>query len=234
MSELARKEVLGGRAKFGGFGDGKEVPLVALARVFAPGDFRSGYYRDQTLLLALGEVTAQQFFAQLYADADPKREPHSTGRQMPAHFATHLLDDEQRWRELKSLKNSSADMSPTAAQMPRLVGLAQASKLYRHHPDLDESARFSSGGDEIAWGIIGNASCAQGMFWETVNAIGVLQAPAVIAILDDGYGISVPNPIQFTKPDVSELPRRFQEITLGSTRRQLAWLRAPSGRRLGL
>ncbi len=210
MSVLARKEVLGGRAKFGGFGDGKEVPLVAMARAFAPGDFRSGYYRDQTLLLAIGEVTAQQFFAQLYADTDPSREPHSSGRQMPSHFATHLLDEQQRWRELRNLNNSAADLSPTAAQMPRLVGLAQASKLYRDHPDLDPETRFSSGGSEIAWGIIGNASCAQGMFWETVNAIGVLQAPAVITILDDGYGISVPNALQFTKPDISELLEGFR------------------------
>src|SRR5687768_11525739 len=162
-SLLGRREVLTGKAKFGIFGDGKEVAQVALARACRPGDWRSGYYRDQTLLFALDLLTVEQFFAQLYADPDPEREPCSAGRQMTAHFATPLLDAEGRWLPQTSRHNSSADLSPTGSQMPRLVGLAQASKFYRELPALADRSDFSRGGDEIAWGTIGNASCAEGM-----------------------------------------------------------------------
>ncbi len=210
LSLLGRREVMRGRAKFGGFGDGKELPLVAMARQFQPGDFRSGYYRDQTLLMALGELTVQSFLAQLYAHADPAVETHSAGRQMPAHFATHALDDDGHWLDLSRRYNASADISPTAAQMPRLVGLAQASCLYRHEPELQAFTQFSNNGNEVAFGVIGNASCAEGLFWESINAIGVLQAPAVISILDDEYGISVPNRFQFTKENLSELLAGFR------------------------
>ena len=215
MSVLGRREVMRGRAKFGGFGDGKELPLVALARHFQPGDFRSGYYRDQTLMLALGELSVQSFFAQLYAHTDPAIETHSGGRQMPAHFATHLLDEHGNWLDLARRYNSSADISPTAAQMPRLVGLAYASRLFRELPDLKAFPQFSDDGNEVAFGVIGNASCAEGLFWESINAIGVLRAPAVISILDDAYGISVPNPIQFTKENLSELLVGFQRSDQG-------------------
>src|SRR3954447_1913405 len=170
-SLIGRREVITGKAKFGIFGDGKEVAQLALARAFRPGDFRSGYYRDQTVMMALGLLTVEQFFAQLYADPDPARDPHSAGRQMNAHFATPLVDEHGEWLAAVERCNSSADLSPTGSQMPRLVGLAWASKLYRELPNLD-SRLFSRHGDEIAWGTIGNASCAEGMFWESVNAIG--------------------------------------------------------------
>ncbi len=211
MSVLGRREVMRGRAKFGGFGDGKELPLVAMARHFKPGDFRSGYYRDQTLLLALGELTIPGFFAQLYAHADPAVETNSAGRQMPGHFATHTLDEQGHWLDLTQRYNSSADISPTGSQMPRLVGLAYASCLYRNLPELSALTSFSREGNEVAFGIIGNASCAEGLFWESINALGVLQAPAVISILDDGYGISVPNKHQLTKEDLSALLAGFRE-----------------------
>ena len=212
-SLLGRREVLTGKGKFGIFGDGKEVAQVALARAFRPGDFRSGYYRDQTLMLALGLLTLEQFFAQIYAHPDVAAEPCSAGRSMNAHFSTRLLDDQGRFLPLRDLCNSSADVSPTGSQMPRLVGLAQASRLYRELPELaalPEMQRFSRGGDEIAWGTIGNASCAEGMFWEAVNAVGVLQAPMLLSIWDDGYGISVPNEYQITKGDLSALLSGFQ------------------------
>jgi len=208
-SLVGRKEVLTGKGKFGIFGDGKEVAQLALARSFRPGDFRSGYYRDQTLMMALGLLTVEQFFAQLYADPDPAHEPHSAGRQMNAHFATPLVGEQGEWLAAVERCNSSADLSPTGSQMPRLVGLAWASKLYRELPGLDDRL-FSRHGDEIAWGTIGNASCAEGMFWESVNAIGVLQGPAIISIWDDGYGISVPNEHQIAKGDLSELLAGFQ------------------------
>ncbi len=208
-SLLGRKEVLTGKAKFGIFGDGKEVAQVAMARAFRRGDFRAGYYRDQTLMFALGTLGIDQFFAQLYADADPAREPCSAGRQMTAHFATALLEPGGRWRDLTAHHNSSADVSPTGSQMPRLVGLAWASRLYRELPGLP-AAGFSRGGDEIAFGTIGNASCAEGMFWEAVNAAGVLGAPMLLSIWDDEYGISVPNELQVTKGDLSALLRGFQ------------------------
>ncbi len=208
-SLLGRKEVLTGKGKFGIFGDGKEVAQLAVARATRPGDFRSGYYRDQTLMMALDLLTVEQFFAQLYADPDPAREPHSSGRQMNAHFATHLVSPEGEWLAAAERYNSSADLSPTGSQMPRLVGLAQASKLYREMPGAADP-RFTRNGDEVAWGTIGNASCAEGMFWESVNALGVLQGPAVISIWDDGYGISVPNEYQVTKGDLSALLSGFQ------------------------
>jgi pyruvate/2-oxoglutarate/acetoin dehydrogenase E1 component/TPP-dependent pyruvate/acetoin dehydrogenase alpha subunit len=209
-SLLGRREVLTGKAKFGIFGDGKEVAQLAMAQAFRHGDFRSGYYRDQTVTMALGLLTVEQFFAQLYADPDPAREPHSGGRQMNAHFATPLLDAEGEWLDLGARYNIAADLSPTGSQMPRLAGLAYASRLYRELPALAGRTRFSRGGDEIAFGTIGNASCAEGMFWETVNALGVLQAPALISIWDDGYGISVPNELQITKGDLSALLSGFQ------------------------
>lgn len=209
-SLLGRREVLTGKAKFGIFGDGKELAQIALAKAFAPGDFRAGYYRDQTIHLALGLITVEQFFAQLYAHADIVAEPCSAGRSMTAHFATHLLDEHGEWRELTSLYNSSADLSPTGGQMPRLVGLAQASKFYRELPDLADRTSFSRGGNEIAWGTIGNASSAEGMFWEAVNAAGVLGVPMVLSIWDDGYGISVSNEHQIAKGDLSTLLAGFR------------------------
>ena len=209
VSLLGRREVLTGKAKFGIFGDGKEVAQLALARAMRPGDFRSGYYRDQTLMFALDLMSVEQYFAQLYADPDPEHDTHSAGRQMNAHFATPLLSTAGEWLAATERYNSSADLSPTGSQMPRLVGLAQASKVYREHPAAAD-ARFTRDGNEVAWGTIGNASCAEGMFWEAVNAIGVLQGPAVISIWDDGYGISVPNEHQVTKGDLSALLSGFQ------------------------
>jgi TPP-dependent pyruvate/acetoin dehydrogenase alpha subunit len=207
-SLIGRREVLSGRAKFGIFGAGKELPQLALAKVFQAGDFRSGYYRDQTLLFAIGQLTVSQFFAQLYADSNLDHDPASGGRQMNAHFATRLLDQEGNWLELTKLKNSSGDVSPTASQMPRLVGLAYASKMYRQLPQLAKFRQFSNHGQEIAFGTIGNASAAEGMFWESLNAISVLQSPAIVSIWDDNYGISVSNQYQFGK-DMSDLLRGF-------------------------
>jgi pyruvate/2-oxoglutarate/acetoin dehydrogenase E1 component/TPP-dependent pyruvate/acetoin dehydrogenase alpha subunit len=208
-SLIGRREVLTGKAKFGIFGDGKEVAQLALAKVFRKGDFRSGYYRDQTLMFALGLLTIEQFFAQLYADPDVAHEPCSAGRSMNAHFSTCLLEPDGRFRHLAELLNSASDVSPVAAQMPRLAGLAYASRLYRELPELQAMTQFSSHGDEVAFGTIGNASCAEGLFWETVNAVGVLQAPMVLSIWDDGYGISVPNELQVAK-DLSELLAGFR------------------------
>jgi pyruvate/2-oxoglutarate/acetoin dehydrogenase E1 component/TPP-dependent pyruvate/acetoin dehydrogenase alpha subunit len=209
-SYAGRKEVFGGKAKFGIFGDGKEVAQVAMARVFRPGDVRSGYYRDQTFLLAAGMLTLEQFFAQLYAHADIEHEPASGGRSMTAHFGTRNLEEDGSWKAIADLPNSSSDLSPTGSQMPRLVGLGYASRLYRELDELRSFARFSHNGDEIAFGTVGNASCAEGMFWESVNAIGVLRSPVVLSIWDDGYGISVPNEYQVTKGNPSELLAGFQ------------------------
>lgn len=211
-SLLGRKEVLTGKAKFGIFGDGKEVAQVAMARAFEPGDWRAGYYRDQTFMLALGLVSVQELFAQLYAHADVKADPASAGRQMNAHFATRFIDEDGRWKGQAERYNVSADMSPTAGQMPRLVGLAYASRIYREVGGLDgeEFRRFSDHGNEIAWGTIGNASCAEGLFWEAINAVGVLGAPLLMSIWDDGYGISVPNEHQITKGNLSEVLWGFQ------------------------
>lgn len=215
VSTLARGEVMLGRAMFGIFGDGKELPQVALARSFALGDVRSGYYRDQTLMFALGLLTAQQFFAQLYAHADIAADPASGGRGMNAHFGTRMLDDQGHWKSLTDSYQSSADSSPTGSQMPRLLGLAYASKLYRGLTDLHQFTQFSRNGNEIAFGTIGNASCAEGVFWETINAAGVMQVPMLLSVWDDWYGISVPNEMQVTKGSISELLAGFQR-TAGS------------------
>jgi pyruvate/2-oxoglutarate/acetoin dehydrogenase E1 component/TPP-dependent pyruvate/acetoin dehydrogenase alpha subunit len=213
VSYLGRKETLTGKAKFGIFGDGKELPQIAMAKHFKDGDFRAGYYRDQTFMMAIGEVTVQQFFAQLYAHANVDAEPHSGGRQMNAHFSTRSLDEDGSWKDLTAMKNTSPDISPTAGQMARLLGLAQASKIYRNHESLlskEEFQKFSSDGNEIGWGTIGDASTSEGVFWETVNAAGVLQVPMVLSIWDDGYGISVPRKYQTTKESISDVLAGFQ------------------------
>lgn len=212
-SYLGRKETLTGKAKFGIFGDGKEMPQLAMARYFEEGDFRSGYYRDQTFMMAIGQVSVREFFSQLYAHANLEQEPHSGGRQMNAHFSTRSLDEEGNWRDLTKMKNTSPDVSPTSGQMARLLGLAQASNIYRHHEELKDDeyfSRFSDGGNEIAWGTIGDASTSEGPFWETVNAAGVLQVPMVLSVWDDGYGISVPRKYQTTKESISEVLAGFQ------------------------
>jgi pyruvate/2-oxoglutarate/acetoin dehydrogenase E1 component/TPP-dependent pyruvate/acetoin dehydrogenase alpha subunit len=209
-SLIGRREVLSGKAKFGIFGDGKEVAQIAMAKAFQKGDWRSGYYRDQTFAFALGAATIEQFFAQLYAHADIAYEPQSGGRQMNAHFASRPLTPEGDWKNQTQLINISSDISPTGGQMPRLVGLGYASVLYRQLDELQHLTNFSQNGREIAWGTIGNASCAEGMFWEAVNAIGVLKAPVIISIWDDGYGISVTNTHQITKENLSELLKGFQ------------------------
>ena len=210
MSLLGRREVLTGKAKFGIFGDGKETPQLAMAKVFKNGDFRAGYYRDQTFMLAIGELTPKQFFASLYADANIQNEPASAGRQMNGHFATHTLNEDGSWKTIKNTKNSSADMSPTAGQMPRLLGLAQASKLYRNIDVLKGENKFSNNGNEIAFGTIGNASTSEGHFFETINAAGVLQVPLIISVWDDDYGISVHAKHQTTKENISEILKGFQ------------------------
>lgn len=209
-SLVGRREVLSGKAKFGIFGDGKEIAQIAMAKAFRKGDFRAGYYRDQTFMFAIGAATIQQFFAQLYAHADVSADPNSAGRQMNSHFATRSLDPDGSWKDLTQMFNSSADLSPTGAQMPRLVGLGYASKLYRELEALHEFSQFSRNGDEVAFGTVGNASCAEGLFWEAVNAIGVLKVPVVLSIWDDEYGISVPNEFQVTKGNISELLKGFQ------------------------
>jgi 2-oxoisovalerate dehydrogenase E1 component len=210
-SIIARQEVFSGKAKFGIFGDGKEVAQVALAHAFRKGDFRSGYYRDQTLMFSLGILSMEEYFAQIYAHADLEAEPYFGGRAMTGHFATRLLNGDGSWKDQLASYNSSADLSPTGAQMPRLVGLALASKLYRRIPELASLfGSFSHNGDEIAFGTIGNASCAEGIFWESVNAIAVLQVPMLLAIWDDGYGISVPNELQIAKADISNVLDGFQ------------------------
>ncbi len=208
-SLLGRREVLTGKAKFGIFGDGKEVPQLAWAKVFKNGDFRSGYYRDQTFMMAIGELSIQQFFAGLYGDSDINHDPMSGGRQMGGHFGTHSLDEKGDWKNLLEQKNSSADISPTAGQMPRLLGLAQASKIYRNVKGI-HSPKFSNKGNEVAWGTIGNASTSEGLFFETINAAGVLQVPMVISIWDDEYGISVHAKHQTTKENISEILKGFQ------------------------
>ena len=211
-SLLGRKEVFAGKAKFGIFGDGKEAAQVAMARCFREGDFRSGYYRDQTFMFATGMSSVEEFFAQLYANPDLDLEPASGGRQMTAHFATRSLDDQGRWKRLAEMRNSAADVSPTGSQMPRLVGLGYASRLYREIEALARFAEFSRNGNEVAFATIGNASCAEGLFWESVNAIGILGGPVVLAVWDDGYGISVPNEHQLTKGDLSVLLAGFERV----------------------
>jgi pyruvate/2-oxoglutarate/acetoin dehydrogenase E1 component/TPP-dependent pyruvate/acetoin dehydrogenase alpha subunit len=212
-SLLGRKEVLTGKAKFGIFGDGKELAQIALAKQFQNGDFRSGYYRDQTLMMAISALTIEQYFAGLYAHTDVTIEPQSAGRQMGGHYATRNLDQNGQWKDLMSQKNSSSDISPTAGQMPRLLGLAQASKVYREHPTLKELEafkKFTNGGNEVAFGTIGDASTSEGPFWETMNAAGVLQVPMVMSVWDDGYGISVPRELQTTKGSISDALAGFQ------------------------
>ena len=208
-SLLGRREVLTGKAKFGIFGDGKEVPQLAWAKAFKLGDFRSGYYRDQTFMMAIGELSIEQFFAGLYAHTDINKDPMSAGRQMGGHFSTFSLDEHGNWNDLTAQKNSSSDISPTAAQMPRLLGLAQASKVYRTLEDIDAS-KFSKNGNEVAWGTIGNASTSEGIFFETFNAAGVLQVPMIISVWDDDYGISVHAKHQTTKESISEILSGFQ------------------------
>ena len=208
-SLLGRREVLTGKAKFGIFGDGKEVPQLALAKAFKNGDFRSGYYRDQTFMMAIGAMNIEQFFAGLYGHTDINFDPMSAGRQMGGHFATHSLDENGNWNNLTQQKNSSADISPTAGQMPRLLGLAQASKIFRNVSGINQS-NFSENGNEVAWGTIGNASTSEGLFFETINAAGVLQVPMVMSVWDDEYGISVHARHQTTKENISEILRGFQ------------------------
>lgn len=210
-SLLGRKEVLTGKAKFGIFGDGKEVPQLAMAKAFKNGDFRSGYYRDQTFMMAIGQLNIQQFFAGLYGHADLEADPMSAGRQMGGHFATHSLHPDGSWKNLILQKNSSADISPTAGQMPRLLGLAQASKIYRNVNGIPNKVNFSINGNEIAWGTIGNASTSEGLFFETINAAGVLQVPMVMSVWDDEYGISVHARHQTTKENISEILKGFQK-----------------------
>ncbi len=209
-SLTGRREVLSGKAKFGIFGDGKELPQLAMARVFCPGDWRSGYYRDQTLMFATGLCTLEQFFAQLYAHADLQADPASAGRQMNAHFASRSINPDGTWRDLTAQRNTSADLAPTGSQMPRSVGLAYASRLFRQLDELKPFTKLSNNGDEIVFVTIGNASAAEGMFWESVNAIGVLRSPAIITIYDDGYGISVTNESQIAKENISELLEGFR------------------------
>lgn len=209
MSYLGRREVLTGKAKFGIFGDGKELPQLAMAKVFRNGDFRSGYYRDQTFALAVDAVSIESFFAQLYADTSVDRDPASAGRQMNGHYATRSLNADGSWKNLMEQKNISSDISPTAGQMPRLLGLALASKVYKSIK-FDGSEKFSNGGNEVAFGTIGDASTAEGHFWETLNAACALQVPMIVSIWDDGYGISVPTQNQRAKADISEMLSGFK------------------------
>ena len=209
-SLLGRKEVLTGKAKFGIFGDGKEIAQIAMAKAFKKGDFRSGYYRDQTFMMAIGELSLEAFFFQLYSETNINKEPASGGRQMNNHFATRSLDENGDWKNLTNQYNSSSDISPTGSQMPRLLGLAHASKTYRNIPKIDAD-KFSCNGNEIAFGTIGNASTSEGIFFETVNAAGVLQVPVLISIWDDRWGISVPSKYQTTKEDISQLLKGFQK-----------------------
>ena len=213
MSLIGRKEVLSGKAKFGIFGDGKEIPQIALSKVFRNGDFRSGYYRDQTFVMAIGGVTIEQFFAQLYAHTDLEADPNSAGRQMNSHYATKLVNEDGSWIDQTTSKNTSSGISPTAGQMARLVGLAQASKMYRNLPELQGKKweKFSKKGNEIAFGTIGDASTSEGVFWEAINAVGVLQLPMIMSVWDDGYGISVPKKYQTTKESISKVLSGFQE-----------------------
>ncbi len=215
-SLLGRREVLTGKAKFGIFGDGKEIPQLAWAKAFKNGDWRSGYYRDQTFMMAIGKLTIEQFFAGLYAHTDIKADPMSAGRQMGGHFTTHSLNEDGSWKNLTEQKNSSADISPTAGQMPRLLGLAQASKVFRNVDGLENHTQLSNKGNEVAWGTIGNASTSEGLFWETINAAGVLQVPMVMSVWDDEYGISVHAKHQTTKENISEILKGFQRDANGA------------------
>jgi pyruvate/2-oxoglutarate/acetoin dehydrogenase E1 component/TPP-dependent pyruvate/acetoin dehydrogenase alpha subunit len=210
-SLLARKEVLTGKAKFGIFGDGKEVPQIAMAKFFKPGDYRAGYYRDQTFMFASGLANAEQYFSQLFSDADIRHDPFSAGRQMNSHFATRITDEEGEWIDLANRKNITSDMAPTASQMPRAVGLAFASKLFRNAKELKNMKHLSNNGNEICFCTIGDASTSEGHFWEAVNAVGVMQVPLAIFIWDDGYGISVPTKYQTTKGSISDALKGMQK-----------------------
>jgi len=210
LSLLGRKEVFMGRAKFGVFGDGKELAQIAMSKVFENGDIRSGYYRDQTFMMAIDQLTPNQFFSQLYSDTDVTKDPHSAGRQMNCHFATRMLNDSGEWKTLTDIKNSTSDISCVAGQMPRLIGLAYASKLYRNNSSLSNNQNFSINGNEVAFGTIGDAGTSEGHFWETMNAAGVLQIPLVMSIWDDGYGISVPSEYHTTRNDLSKVLSGFQ------------------------
>ncbi|MDG1477410.1 MAG: thiamine pyrophosphate-dependent enzyme, partial [Vicingaceae bacterium] len=209
-SYLGRREVLTGKAKFGIFGDGKELPQLALSKQFKDGDFRSGYYRDQTLMMAIDQLTVQQFFAQLYAHTDVDAEPSSAGRSMNGHFGTRSLNEDGTWKDLTKMKNSSSDISPTAGQMARLLGLGQASKVYRNNKELASFTKFSNKGNEVAFGTIGDASTSEGQFWEAINAMGVIQVPVVMSVWDDGQGISVSKKYQTTKESISDVLKGFK------------------------
>jgi len=210
-SLLGRKEVLTGKAKFGIFGDGKEIAQVAMAKFFRPGDFRAGYYRDQTFMFASGLATIEQFFSQLYADPDVANDPFSAGRQMNAHFATKMVDENGDWLDLVERKNVSSDIAPTAGQMPRGLGLAFASKAFRNIKQTHQLTHLSNNGNEICFCTIGDASTSEGHFWETINAAGVLQVPLAVFVWDDGYGISVPKKYQTTKASISDALKGFQK-----------------------
>ena len=212
-SLLARREVLTGKAKFGIFGDGKEIAQIAMAKFFRPGDFRAGYYRDQTFMFAAGLATIEQFFAQLYADPDLKNDPFSAGRQMNSHFATPFVDEAGNWLKLAELKNISSDIAPTAGQMPRALGLAFASKIFRNIKGVQAFESLSNNGEEICFCTIGDASTSEGHFWETINAAGVLQVPLAVFVWDDGYGISVPKKYQTTKGSISTALSGMQKTT---------------------
>ena len=209
-SLMGRKEVLTGKAKFGIFGDGKELAQIALSKSFEKGDFRSGYYRDQTIMFAKELINVQQFYAQLYADAQPGADPSSNGRQMNGHYASPLIDDKGEWLDLKNRYNTAADISCTAGQMPRAVGLALASKFYRENKELQEENPFSNGGNEVCFATIGDASTSEGHFWESINAACVLKIPLAFTVFDDGYGISVPKKYQTTKENISEVLEGFR------------------------
>jgi pyruvate/2-oxoglutarate/acetoin dehydrogenase E1 component/TPP-dependent pyruvate/acetoin dehydrogenase alpha subunit len=213
-SLMGRREVLTGKAKFGIFGDGKEVAQVAMAKFFKPGDFRSGYYRDQTFMFASGLATIEQFFAQLYADPDVNNDPFSAGRQMNAHFASQFVNEEGEWLDLVNKKNVSSDIAPTGGQMPRALGLAFASKVFRSNPSNEKFSTLSNNGNEICFCTIGDASTSEGHFWETINAAGVLQVPLAVFVWDDGYGISVPKKYQTTKGSISASLKGFQKTEL--------------------
>ncbi len=215
-SLIGRKEVLTGKAKFGIFGDGKELAQLAMAKQFMPGDFRAGYYRDQTFMFAIGQSNITAFFAQLYATPDLNAEPSSGGRSMNGHFSTRTINEDGSWKELSKIKNSSSDISPTAGQMPRLLGLAWASKLFRNNPALHHMTSFTTKGNEVAFGTIGDASTSEGLFWETINAGGVLQVPMAISVWDDGYGISVSSKYQTTKQNISEVLKGFERNEKGA------------------
>jgi len=212
-SLLGRKEVLTGKAKFGIFGDGKELAQIAMAKQFRNGDWRSGYYRDQTFMMAIDQLSVQQYFAALYGHTDPEHEPASAGRQMGGHYATRFLNEDGSWKAVAQLKNSSSDISPTGGQMPRLLGLAQASKMYRNVPELKDFTHFSSGGNEVAFGTIGDASTSEGLFWESMNAAAVLGVPMCMSVWDDGWGISVPKKFQTVKESISEALKGFEKTT---------------------